>query len=147
MPDIHIIIHGGYNQILPNATEAVQNFYISGSAADTFTPEGAMPTSFPDTNEPLPPEAHKLLPYVKDERTLRMYLRQIGTCRSAYELAQIILTLKEQEGKVPAEEEQKERFIRLFLPFVPKGVGGMTAHNIYTHIVNLKAARPHGAGK
>ena len=28
MSDITITIHGGNNQILPNATEAIQNFYV-----------------------------------------------------------------------------------------------------------------------
>lgn len=147
MPDIHITINGGNNQILPNATEAVQNFYANGNKADVPPPEVANQTPSPDAGEPLSSKAQELLPYVRDEQSLRNYLRRIGECKSARDVAQVILTLQEQDRKVPAGEELKERFINLFLPFVPKDVKGMTAHNIYTHIVNLKAARPRGTGK
>ena len=147
MPDIHITINGDNNQVLPNATEAIQNIYVGGSVNGILAPGNAKQVLAPEAGESLSSEAQKLLPYVKDELLLRNYLQRIGECVTARDVAQVILTLQEQERKVPAGEELKERFINLFLPFVPKGAKGMTAHNIYTHIVNLKAARPWGTGK
>lgn len=147
MSDIQINIYGDNNQVLPNATEAIQNIYVGGSVNGTLAPGNAKQALAPEAGEPLSPEAQKLLPYVKDEQSLRNYLYRIGECKTARDVAQVILTLQEQERKVPAGEELKERFINLFLPFVLEGAKGMTAHNIYTHIVNLKASRPRSAGK
>lgn len=147
MPDVHIDIHGGNNQILPNATEAVQNFYYREGETPPLKPDPLRQPSAEEPDEPIPPEAEAIFPYVKDEQTLRRYLKLIGQCETARDLAQVIVTLQEQEQKIPADEVLKERFIRKFLPLAPKGLKGMTAHNLYTHIVNLKAARPRGTGK
>ena len=40
MSDITITIHGGNNQILPNATEAIQNFYVGEYCGETSQEEG-----------------------------------------------------------------------------------------------------------
>lgn len=42
MSDITITIHGGNNQILPNATEAIQNFYVGEYCGETFQEEGTV---------------------------------------------------------------------------------------------------------
>ena len=39
MSDITITIHGGNNQILPNATEAIQNFYVGEYCGETSQEE------------------------------------------------------------------------------------------------------------
>ncbi len=56
MSDVHITINGGNNQILPNATEAVQNFYGS------YFPEHPLPDKSAQETEP--PEAQKLALYI-----------------------------------------------------------------------------------
>ena len=74
MSDITININGGNNQILPNATEAVQNFYGS------YFPEHPLPDKSDQETEP--PEAQKLALYINKEN-LGRYLSLIGECRSA----------------------------------------------------------------
>lgn len=146
MAEIHIDIYGGNNQILPNATEIVQNFYLTENETEEIRPcTVVQPVEV--LCKPLPPEALALLPYVRDEQALRRYVQQIEACKIARDLAEIIITLQEQEQKVPADEILKERFIRKFLPLAPQGIKGMTAHNVYTHITNLRANRPRKTGK
>lgn len=54
MSDVNITINGGNNQILPNATEAVQNFYDG-------KPTGNRPA---DDNDATLPEVDKLTIYI-----------------------------------------------------------------------------------
>ena len=147
MSDIHIDIHGGNNQILPNATEAVQNFYFVGNMEHEAASDISPQVVSEEVDEPFTPEEQALLPYVRNEQTLRQYLRQIERCQSARDLAEILIHMQEQEQKVLVDELQRERYIEKFLLLVPKGVKGMTAHNVYTHITNLRASRPRKTGK
>ena len=121
MSDITININGGNNQILPNATEAVQNFYGG------HFPEHPLPGKSAQETEP--PEAQKLALYINKEN-LGRYLSLIGECRSATELARVVVEMVEQEPKLFPEEMVKERFIRLLLPFASKLEKGKTIDNI-----------------
>ena len=120
MSDINI--NGGNNQILPNATEAVQNFYGG------HFPEHPLPD--PSAQETEPPEAQKLALYINKEN-LGRYLSLIGECRSATELARLF-----------PEEMVKERFIRLLLPFASKLEKGKTIDNIRARINDAWMNRP-----
>jgi len=109
MSDITITIHGGNNQILPNATEAIQNFYVGEYCGETSQEEG-------DGRSGLMPETIRFRAYINKEEDLERYLAQIVECRTVTELAQVILVMQENELKITPEEMVKERFIRLFLP-------------------------------
>lgn len=112
MSDITITIHGGNNQILPNATEAIQNFYVGEYCGETSQEEG-------DGRSGLMPETIRFRAYINKEEDLERYLAQIVECRTVTELAQVILVMQENELKITPEEMVKERFIRLFLPITP----------------------------
>ena len=136
MSDTTINIYGGNNQILPNATEAVQNFY------DSRLPEASKIGSSPALPDDCPEsKAVRLIPYLNNKETLEDYLAQLRECRSASELARIILTLCEREDKITQEEIVKERFISLFLPLV-HFTHGKTVGNIRARINEALANRP-----
>ena len=127
MSDIQIIINGGNNQILPNATEAVQNFY--GSVFGSKTNE-----------VPLPPEVQPLLSYIEQEH-LSGYLNRIGECLTATELAVVVMDMLEREGKLTKDTVVKERFINLLLPFADKITKGASVDNIRQRINDAMAKR------
>lgn len=103
MSDITITIHGGNNQILPNATEAIQNFYVGEYCGETSQEEG-------DGRAGLMPETIRFRAYINKEEDLERYLAQIVECRTVTELAQVILVMQENELKITPEEMVKERF-------------------------------------
>ena len=77
MSDIIFNISGGNNQILPNATEAVQHFYGDQYAEKILQKE--------TPSEPINPALEKLALYINKE-FLPTYIAQIGACESATEL-------------------------------------------------------------
>lgn len=135
MQDVHIIIHGGNNQILPNATEAVQNFYMEGGTQEISCEESA-------GNREQMPESVRLRSYINKEEDFERYLMEIAECRTPTELARIILTMQENEPKITPEEIVKERFIRLFLPITPRILKGKSIGNIRARVNDAWSNRP-----
>ena len=133
MNDVTININGGNNQILPNATEAVQNFY-----GDQFAEKKLSNTA--DGIESCP-EADKLSLYI-DKVNLPGYISQIGECLNATEFAKVVISIFEQESKLTEEEIVKERFIRLLLPFATKLEKGRTIDNLRARINDALLSRP-----
>ena len=74
MSDITITIHGGNNQILPNATEAIQNFYVGEYCGETSLEEG-------DGRSGLMPETIRFRAYINKEEDLERYLAQSSAGR------------------------------------------------------------------
>ena len=134
MSDITITIHGGNNQILPNATEAIQNFYVGEYCGETSLEEG-------DGRSGLMPETIRFRAYINKEEDLERYLAQIVECRTVTELAQVILVMQENELKITPEEMVKERFIRLFLPITPRITKGKSVSNIRARINDAWSSR------
>lgn len=128
MSDTHINIYGGNNQILPNATKAVQNFYGSEYAHQ-------------EKDEPLPPEVQPLLSYINKEN-LADYLARIGECQSATELAAVVLDMVGKESRLTSDLIVKERFISLLLPFADKITKGATVDNVRQRINDALSKRP-----
>lgn len=84
----------------------------------------------------------RLSAYINKEEDLNRYLAQIMECRSANELARVILNMQENEPKITPEEMVKERFIRLFLPITPYITKGKTVDNIRARINDAWSNRP-----
>ena len=133
MNDITININGGNNQILPNATEAVQNFY-----GDQFA-EKILSNTVVDKE--LCPEVGKLSLYV-DKVNLPDYIAQLSECQNATELAKIVIYMFEQEPKLTEEEIVKERFISILLPLATKLTKGRTIDNLRARINDALLSRP-----
>ena len=140
MSDVTININGGNNQILPNATEAVQNFY-----GDQFVPT-EVTSSAPQTTSPAPQatspaEADKLALYINKE-CLDTYLPQLTTCRSAKELAKLVIAMYEHDPKLSKDDIVKEQFISLLLPYVSHLSKGTSISNLRTNIHAALMALP-----
>lgn len=133
MNDITININGGNNQILPNATEAVQNFYGDQFAERILANPASDGASIP--------EVSKLSLYI-DKVNLPGYISQIGECQTATEFAKVVISIFEQESKLTEEEIVKERFIRLLLPFATKLAKGRTIDNLRARINDALLSRP-----
>lgn len=127
MADVNITINGGNNQILPNATEAVQNFY--GDRNGT-----------PATEESLP-EVDRLSLYI-DKVNIPGYLARIGECLTATELGKVVVQMVEREPGLTEDEMVKERFIKQLLPFASKLTKGTSVDNIRARINDAWARRP-----
>ena len=133
MSDIIFNISGGNNQILPNATEAVQHFYGDQYAEKIFQKE--------TPSEPINPALEKLALYINKE-SLPTYIAQIGACESATELAKVVVSIAQQDSKLTPEEIVKERFIKLLLPFAPKLTKGKGIDNLRARINDAWSTRP-----
>ena len=133
MNDITININGGNNQILPNATEAVQNFY-----GDQFADKILSNTV---VDKELCPEVGKLSLYV-DKVNLPDYIAQLSECQNATELAKVVIYMFEQEPKLTEEEIVKERFISILLPLATKITKGRTIDNLRARINDALLSRP-----
>lgn len=133
MSDITINISGGNNQILPNATKAIQNFYGELPAASQWDKTPAQEESLP--------EAEQLSIYI-DKVNLPGYLSLLGECRTATELAKVVISMVEQEPRLTAEEMVKGRFISLLLPFASKLTKGTSVDNIRARINDAWSNRP-----
>ena len=133
MSDIIFNISGGNNQILPNATEAVQHFYGDQYAEKILQKE--------KPSEPINPALEKLALYINKE-FLPTYIAQIGACESATELAKVVVSIAQQDSKLTPEEIVKERFIKLLLPFASKLTKGKGIDNLRARINDAWSTRP-----
>ena len=133
MSDIIFNISGGNNQILPNATEAVQHFYGDQYAEKILQKE--------TPSEPINPALEKLALYINKE-FLPTYIAQIGACESATELAKVVVSIAQQDSKLTPEEIVKERFIKLLLPFASKLTKGKGIDNLRARINDAWSTRP-----
>ena len=133
MSDIIFNISGGNNQILPNATEAVQHFYGDQYAEKILQKE--------TPSEPINPALEKLALYINKE-SLPTYIAQIGACESATELAKVVVSIAQQDSKLTPEEIVKERFIKLLLPFAAKLTKGKGIDNLRARINDAWSTRP-----
>ena len=133
MSDVTININGGNNQILPNATEAVQNFYGDQFAEHILKKQ--------DEADESSTQKERLALYINKEN-INGYLAQIGECNNATELAKVVVQMCEQEPRLTQEEIVKERFIRLLLPFAKRLTKGKGIDNLRARIKDAWAAHP-----
>lgn len=134
MSETIININGGNNQILPNATDAVQNFY-GCQPADAGNAEI-------QAYDDLSPDALRLQPYISNVESLRHYMARLSECQSATELAQVIINIKDREPKITEELMVKEKFIKLLLPLAPNVTKGTTIDNIRARINDAWSRKP-----
>lgn len=106
-------ISGGNNQILPNATQAAQNFY-----GDKYMEEMAKTDNANDgTDITKSPLAH----YINNVERLTYYIGKLTSCKDARSLAQVVMEMHDDDNvKIDSEEMVKERFIKTLLPHAPK---------------------------
>ena len=106
-------ISGGNNQILPNATQATQNFY-----GDKYIEEMAKKGNIDEA-----PEITKstLAYYINNVERLTYYIGKLTSCEDARSLAQVVMEMHDDDNvKIDSEEMVTERFIKTLLPHAPK---------------------------
>lgn len=133
MSDTKIIINGGTNTIVPNATTIEQHFY-----GDQFA-ERILCKAAQDVI--LTPEQEKLSIYINKEN-IRHYLTLIGECGTATELARVVVEMCESEERLTPDEIVKGRFINQILPFAVGLTKGTSVDNIRQRINDVLARRP-----
>lgn len=99
MANVIINIHGGNNQILPEATGVVQNFYgaefVRAKMQDTMAEE--------DEDEEVRIARGTLCIYYSDEMQLNDIIRRIADCRNASDLANLVVNDMQKESVAIAE--------------------------------------------
>ncbi len=133
--NVVINIYGGTQQILPNATQAVQHFYGADISRDVFR-EGAL------SRQELSPEAKRLSAYINNVEELGVYLTRLSGCITASELALVVVSMVENRTGVSKELMVRESFIRLLLPLTPGITSGRSSDNIRARINDAWARRP-----
>ena len=120
-------IHGGNNQILPNATEAKQIFY-----GDQFARE-ALRAKQPGV-APLTDDERRLLVFIENEESLRNYVAQLKVCKTAADVAEVVALMCENEPNITEERIVKAKFIETLLPLIPGVEQGRGVENLRVQI-------------
>ena len=127
-------IYGGNNQILPNATEAVQNFYGDQFADQKLHSEGESADA-PNEDE------QRLAIYINKVESLRNYIASLTACQSAKEVGEVVATMCQNEEAIYAELIVKADFIKLLLPFLTNVKSGKGIDNLRIYINNAWEVR------
>ena len=152
MNDVKISIYDSIVQVLPNATKAVQNFNGDQFAEKILSKKEADEDSSSDADSPearklalyigeaLSSEAEKLSRYI-DKDHIPEHLNKIRACNNATDLAQVVVSLLDQEPKLTEETIVKENFIQCLLPFAINITTGRSVNNIRARINDALIAR------
>lgn len=146
MSEVTINIHGGNNQILPNATQGIQNFY-----GDEYRPQpqtDAPPAAGNDCVTPAPEPTsaeqqarERLALYINKEEQLTAFLHTLQSCTTAAEAGRAVV---EQGQKTPSLNDQvivQQAFIETLLPFLNQVNKGKSISNLRTAINNALEKR------
>ena len=146
--NVTINIQGGNNQILPNATHAVQYFYVDKFAHEKQIEKAENIIS--DSNrgnsrsESISEEATKRLSiYISESEQLLYYIEKLKVCTTAAELAKVAMEIYKtpEIESVDKEEVVKARFIETILALCPKLTKGNSLSNIRIQINELLMKR------
>ena len=128
-------ISGGNVQILPNATQAVQNFY-----GDQFAEEALKANANANTSNAVPElteEEKALRPYINKVENLRQYTSRLAECTSASDIGKVVVDMrKDEEVRVDEYEMVKERFISVLIALAPNVTSGKTVSNVRQRIID-----------
>lgn len=128
-------ISGGNVQILPNATQGIQNFY-----GDQFAEEAlkASVNTTPGNAAPeLSDEEQALQLYINKVEVLKQYASRLFQCTSASDIGKIVVDMrKDEEVRVDEYEMVKERFINVLLTLAPHVTSGKSVSNVRQRIID-----------
>lgn len=131
-------ISGGNNQILPNATEAVQNFYGSEFSKSVSQEENDFQNSLSAT------EVQKLHVYIKEQAVLTDYVSRLKQCKSTAEIGVVVVDMiLDERVNVDQELAVKGVFIEMLKELVPDLEKGGTVNNIRQRIQDAWMKRPN----
>lgn len=131
-------ISGGNNQILPNATEAVQNFYGSELSENVCDKKSGEHCSLSSA------EVQKLHVYIKDTSVLTDYVSRLEHCNSAKEIGLVVVDMILDENvNVDQNVAAKAAFIETLKDLSPNLKKGWTSNNIRQRIQDAWVKRPN----
>lgn len=126
-------ISGGNVQILPNATQAVQNFYGDQFAEEALKANANAGNAIPELTE----EEKALQPYINKVELLKQYTSRLAQCTSASDIGKVVVDMrKDEEVRVDEYEMVKERFINVLLALSPNVTSGRTVSNVRQRIID-----------
>lgn len=137
-------ITGGNNQIMPNVTKVVQNFYVDRSEMDAMK-EHEMESV--KKREPVPVETKssdqkaddlklaegELRIYYTDDVSLNAFIIRVGACKDASDLANLVVGEMMEHTIMNGGIVVKAHFIEALLAFV-HFTKGSSVNNIRQHI-------------
>lgn len=126
-------ISGGNVQILPNATQGIQNFYGDQFAEEAL--KASVNTNPGNTAPELSDEEQALQLYINKVEVLKQYASRLSQCTSARDIGKIVVDMrKDEEVRVDDYEMVKERFINVLLTLAPHVTSGKTVSNVRQRI-------------
>lgn len=118
MNDITFNINGGNNQILPNATQAVQNFY-----GDKYMEQARQQKS---ADMSASAEVSRLRVYINNVEALDGYVTKLAGCKTAKELGFLVVDMvNDDRTDVDEEAMVKKEFIDIIQPLTPQVTTGV----------------------
>ena len=124
---IVINIHGGNNQILPNATKAEQHFHYTQGKPEELAPE--------DPSSPwTPADEARLALYIDKEENVQSYIATLTACRTVAEVGEAVVRMCVNEPKVDETLIVKKAFIEVLLPFLTGLEKGKGIDNLRVYI-------------
>lgn len=126
-------ISGGNVQILPNATQGIQNFYGDQFAEEAL--KASVNTNPGNAAPELSDEEQALQLYINKVEVLKQYASRLSQCTSAGDIGKIVVDMrKDEEVRVDDYEMVKERFINVLLTLAPHVTSGKTVSNVRQRI-------------
>ena len=120
-----ININGGRNQILPNATQAVQHFHGNSFMGQ----EEEQPRQTSDATQ-------RLSIYIKDEEMLSRYVGRLQACQSASEVGRTVVAMVQETSGLTIDIAKTTPFISILLQVVTAISSGLTVPNFRKAIDN-----------
>lgn len=133
MANVIINIHGDNTQVLPNATEAKQIFY----GVEFAHAKMQINMVEEDENEAVRIARGTLCIYYSDELELNNIIRRIADCRSASDLANLVVNDIHKHTILTSERMVSKDFIEALQQFLTFKSGTSTG-NIRAQINNVK---------
>lgn len=128
-------ISGGNVQILPNATQGIQNFYGDQFAEDALKANANI--NAVNAAIHLTEEEKALQLYINKVEVLKQYTSRLAQCTSASDIGKVVVDMrKDEEVRVDEYEMVKERFISVLLALSPNVTSGKTVSNVRQRIID-----------
>ena len=126
-------ISGGNVQILPNATQGIQNFYGDQFAEEALKANANINTGTVSLD--LTEEEKALQLYINKVEVLKQYTSRLAQCTSASDIGKIVVDMrKDEEVRVDEYEMVKERFINVLIALASNVTSGKTVSNVRQRI-------------
>lgn len=145
--NVTINIHGGNNQILPNATHAVQYFYgekqVKENDADEAEEQSSSSSKVSIEESVREEDVKRLSLYIPESESLLYYIEKLKVCATASDLAKVVMEICQSPEieSVDKEGVVKAKFIETLLALCPKITKGNSISNIRARINDLLTRR------